>query len=174
MAPRPNPRKALREAAKLRGERSYDPVEPCKKGHRRRSTTSDVCLDCAVASSVAWGRRNVEQRREATRKAHRKNPETVKRARLNWKTNNPDKVVAEGRERARLFKLDNPSAIPKWADRSAIRAVYEEAARRTREEGILYTVDHVIPLKGVNVCGLHVENNLQVITKPENDLKWRY
>jgi hypothetical protein len=56
-------------------------------------------------------------------------------------------------------------ATPAWADLAAIKAVYERAA----EQGL--TVDHIVPLQGKTVCGLHVETNLQLLSRPENSRK---
>lgn len=52
-------------------------------------------------------------------------------------------------------------AIPKWADLLKIEEIY-----KNKPEG--YHVDHIIPLKGKEVCGLHVENNLQYLTPFDN------
>lgn len=41
----------------------------------------------------------------------------------------------------------------------------------TRETGIAHEVDHIYPLQGRNVCGLHVETNLRVITRSANRKK---
>ncbi len=57
----------------------------------------------------------------------------------------------------------NKFATPKWANKSAIAAVYKQAAELTDDVGKLHVVDHIIPLKGKEVCGLHVENNLRAI-----------
>jgi hypothetical protein len=70
------------------------------------------------------------------------------------------------REAARL------KAMPLWANREAMDAIYREAARLTRETGVKHDVDHIYPLKGKTVCGLHVEYNLQILTHVENMRKF--
>ena len=63
---------------------------------------------------------------------------------------------------------------PKWADKNAIKEFYKEAKRLTKETGIAYHVDHIVPLRHPLVCGLHVENNLRVIPYFENNQKSNY
>ena len=58
--------------------------------------------------------------------------------------------------------------MPPWANGAAIRAIYAEARRLTRETGIQHHVDHVIPLQGEFVTGLHVETNLQILPAADN------
>jgi hypothetical protein len=62
-------------------------------------------------------------------------------------------------------------ATPLWANQDAIEQIYEQAARLQQQDGIPREVDHIIPLQSKKVCGLHSENNLQILTKDENSAK---
>jgi len=58
-----------------------------------------------------------------------------------------------------------------WANQEAIAAIYARAALPTRTTGRIHVVDHIIPLKGRTVSGLHVENNLRIVERFENARK---
>lgn len=66
-------------------------------------------------------------------------------------------------------------AQPLWADTGAIARIYEDAHRR-RQRGEHVVVDHIVPLHGVDICGLHVHTNLRIVTYQENakrsNLRW--
>lgn len=60
---------------------------------------------------------------------------------------------------------------PAWADMNRIRDLHNLAARMTIETGVVHHVDHVIPLQGKLVSGLHVHQNMQVLIGSVNSSK---
>jgi len=62
-------------------------------------------------------------------------------------------------------------ATPQWADLEIIRSTYVKAQELTKQTGIPHEVDHIIPIKGEYVSGLHVPANLQILTEYENQSK---
>lgn len=89
-----------------------------------------------------------------------KNADKVKKAVSDWsKRNKPRRRMAVAKRRA--FKL---KATPKFANLQKIKEIYMNCP-------VGYHVDHIVPLQGKNVCGLHVEWNLQYLTPYDNKSK---
>ncbi len=78
-----------------------------------------------------------------------------------WAARNPMKIRASNGLRKRRVRL----ATPTWSDKEAIRCVYQEAHYMQMH------VDHIIPLKHPLVCGLHVWDNLQLLSEQANKSK---
>lgn len=96
----------------------------------------------------------------------------IERARV-WNLAHPERVREIGRamDRRRMgqqtakktsYDARIKRATPPWADLSAIAEAYEVSDVLSRG-GVRFHVDHIIPIRGKTVSGLHVENNLQVI-----------
>jgi hypothetical protein len=83
------------------------------------------------------------------------------------KQRNPDYYNALTSLRKRRHK----NATPSWLTRkqkTEIKQLYLIAITMTKTTGERYVVDHIIPLLGKDVCGLHVPWNMRVITQEEN------
>ncbi len=89
-----------------------------------------------------------------------------------WKLTNYDRILELGMEyfyrnrgaciaRIRARKEHIKRATPKWVDWKKLKEVYSNCPPG-------YHVDHVIPLRGKNISGLHVPSNLQYLSAEEN------
>jgi hypothetical protein len=108
-----------------------------------------------------------EQKRDRARKNRENSRESIRAVARRWTKLNPGKKNAETAKRRARKKL----AMPPWVDQKAIRAVYVECKRLSRETGQKLEVDHIIPLQGRDVSGLHVPWNLQIIPSVDNRRK---
>lgn len=110
--------------------------------------------------------------RARTRKWTANNPERKRQMDLEFKAKNPAKVTSY---KAR-YRAARRQATPPWLTQEQINqitAVYEEAKRLTEQTGIPYEVDHIVPLAGRVVSGLHVPWNLRAIPRTENNRRPR-
>ena len=129
-----------------------------------RDAWEDANQERERSRKKAWRVANPEKRR-ARKKAYRAaHPERERSRHKAYRAANPDKVAADHVRR----RAAERQAQPAWADQCAIAQIYKEAARLTRQTGIVHHVDHVYPLAGRTVSGLHVEVNLQILTATEN------
>lgn len=88
-----------------------------------------------------------------------------------WYQQENSEIIANISAKRRAKQLN---ATPKWLssnDFDIIRSFYKEAKMLSLKTGVLHHVDHIIPLQGKDVCGLHVPWNLRVIPAVENIIK---
>ena len=111
-----------------------------------------------------WKRKNRAKCTAATNAWKAKNFEKWQQINKNWKLSNYAKVLADGAA-YRAAKLQRTVA---WADAKKIKAIYAKAIAKTKKTGIPHHVDHIVPIKGKLVSGLHVENNLQILKAYDN------
>jgi hypothetical protein len=160
--------------AKAAGLKRYFTGKKCARGHiAERLVSCRNCLQCHNEKCTAWAKRNRAKRRKFARAGYAANPDKQRlrcqayyaantaraRARVSaWKRKHPDKNTANtARRNARKLK-----ATPIWANHDAIEVLYSLARSASKQ------VDHIVPLKGRSVCGLHVHNNMQLLPPAEN------
>lgn len=115
-----------------------------------------------------YRKQHYEKNRTAYLERAKKQPvEQARSAKKAYKERNPAKVRAATLAR----KRDLAEATPNWLTADQYRQMnlyYTEAKRLSAETGVPHHVDHIVPLRGRIVCGLHVPWNLRVITAREN------
>ena len=123
-----------------------------------------VCKPCASAVHKAWYLKNKEKHLANCKTYAQTNPDKIAINNKKWKDKNTGKVNATTAKR-RATKLQQ---TPSWSETEEIKELYSWAAHLQKVTGIQMHVDHVIPLQGKHVSGLHCVDNLKVITAAEN------
>jgi 5-methylcytosine-specific restriction endonuclease McrA len=173
-----------RKEAQATGAKFYFTGEPCVRGHIALRKTKGSCLECVREDWAVDNERRKEKpkttaAKEAGKRYYEKNRQAViaravarpaeekRRNRAEYKGRNVDVVRADTSVRKRRHR----EATPKWltpAERLQMRDLYVQARKLTELTRERYVVDHIVPLRGESVCGLHVPWNLRVITQDEN------
>jgi len=117
-----------------------------------------------------WRQQNAERISENRVRYAEENREAIRKRQAAWRRANHGKVLADRAYR----KARKRQATPSWLTqehRTEMAAFYVRAAELAEQTGEAWHVDHIVPLCGANVCGLHVPWNLQVLPARENILK---
>lgn len=175
-----------RAAAKAAGQAMYFTGRPCSQGHiSDRFTANGSCRECSLVYQKESRLRNIEVRREKGKVGYAKNRETRVESAKAYRARNPEKV-AEASKKWRLANkhakthyqqlrhASKKNATPAWlseADLALMLAFYKTAKEQQNLFGVPVAVDHIAPLNGRTVCGLHVPWNLCLRTQSDNSRK---
>jgi len=186
-------KKLTRKEAKATGEYFYYTGTPCKHGHDGyRYTNNAMCVACAkhyrkkheesaekkrerylrnkefvLESKKEYYQENREKIRKKQKVYCDANKEKLRESNKKWRTENYERHA----HNCRMYRYRKYQAVPSWLtikDRNAITETYAQCKKTTKETGVQHHVDHIIPINGKAVSGLHVPWNLQVVPASYN------
>lgn len=175
-----------RASAIQKGDKRYFTGRPCKHGHvAERTTSNGCCVVCGRKKYNLWADANQDLLKEIWSKSYAKNAEKRRLESAEYRAKNPDKVRAMCRkskannrayytylQSQRLEKIKQ--ATPPWIRKEQkewIINIYKCAKNIKEYYKASTAVDHIIPIKGKNVCGLNVPWNMRVVTQAYNSQK---
>ena len=123
--------------------------------------------DKKLSGDKARREKRIEEFRERERRSYRKHVSARLARNKNWRLRNGHVINAYASERRAAMARRTPGWLTE-NDEQTIRAFYLRAKTLSDATGILHHVDHIVPLRGRTVSGLHVPWNLQVIPAVDN------
>jgi len=117
--------------------------------------------------NAEWVKNNPEKKLAINRASHERNRELRNKQSLQSKKNNKARVNAGNAFRRASIR----EATPPWLDaqhKQDIKSLYVLSQKFEGLFGLKYHVDHIVPLNGEGVCGLHVPWNLQILEAKVN------
>lgn len=148
-----------------------------RRSGRPRKSRSDKIYTDVKSQQKAWYLRNRETQLSKMRNYYKDNFDKIQAACAEFYANNKEAFRIKNKKwrtkntkmityYSRSYNLAKMRRIPIWADLNAIKEFYNNCPPG-------YHVDHIVPLRGKTVSGLHVIENLQYLTKADNLRKGR-
>lgn len=143
------------------------PTSEFGKKKQKKDGISPWCKLCAAAKARAYYAKNKDKVSKASSIYYFKNKAARDSYMVEWRKSNKDKMQAlSAKKRADILER-----TPKWLSQEHLDKIKVEYALAVWCSEVMneqYQVDHIVPLRGKTVSGLHVPWNLRVITKKDN------
>ena len=133
------------------------------EARERYANNREACL----SNKKRYYAKNREEIRATQAEYQKANYEQMLENNKQWRKKNPLKAKMKDV----LNRYNRYNAIPNWLtkeDKQKIKDIYKKCKELTMQTGIQHHVDHIIPIKGKNISGLHVPENLQILTASQN------
>ena len=155
-----------RQKARDVGSKAYFTGLFCKQGHvAKRWTATGNCSECQRNHTQAWTKANPEKV-----KAFFDSPKQREKSRAYAKKYyEHNRILFIEKDAARRAK--KLRATTAWGQERVLEFYKKAKELEVLNPGVKYHVDHIVPLVGKNVCGLHNHFNLQILTELENKRK---
>jgi len=158
------------DATKL-GLPHYYTGKPCKHGHLSKRRVKDrVCMDCDLQKKNEKKYTTIEKDLAYKKEMYYKHRDKVLAYKKEYRQANKGKINFLNSARKKVVKQRTPVWLTTF-DKLKIKCIYAITAMLARENKEPWHVDHIIPLQGKLVSGLHVPNNLQPMRGIENSGK---
>lgn len=158
------------EFVSARGKVTKQCAKCRERGRRKAKTHYDKNAEREIKRVKRWRAQNPDVHKRAERSRRKRNgksKEARKRQNQRYRKRYPEKNNARVMEyNARKLK-----ATPAWADRKEMQKIYELAALMRKLTKDVVHVDHIVPLKSDQVCGLHCQANLRIVVGTYNSRK---
>jgi len=141
------------------------PLDSFTKNSRCNYGVTHKCLNCSADYHSDYYRNNTEQRAKTQKKSvakRRAGGRDVNKPSREYNKRNPEYKRFYASQRKAHVKRATPSWLTD-SQKAHIKRTYKLAQTIRDATGLDYHVDHIIPLRGENVCGLHVPENLRVL-----------
>jgi len=191
-----------RQEAKQQGLRHYFTGKECKRGHVcKRYTQSTLCVECQAEHAknryhvvqkhdpqyvennrarsrqqykevgTKWHHENKERAHALNKAWREEHKEEFKEYCTQWRRDNLDKL----NKNMAAYRAAKIQATPPWLTEDQkidIEWIYHIASWMRKETNEDIEVDHIVPLRGPDVSGLHVPWNLQFLLQSDNGSKY--
>lgn len=140
------------------------PFESFSKDKYKKDGYTTICKDCRKKYMSSYYNKN----RDAIIKNVQGWYEDNKQYRSTYRRKHYESNKGAYNAATRARQAAKLKATPSWANLEQIKRIYTACASITKRTGVEHHVDHIIPLQGESVCGLHVEKNLAIIPAQMN------
>lgn len=172
-----------RKDAQEVGLKYYYTGKPCKHGHVVERRVNDCnCMECRKILKKQYYEKYPEKSRYGTpenkqkqkRRYYKKHKESISEYNAqyvknklktdpNYRKRNDKKYRDNHPERSAKRKAQKIQATPKWYEDKQVNILYLKRNELSELWDMILHVDHIVPLQGENVCGLHCWDNLQIL-----------